>query len=184
MPNYTIYTTLEVLSPRTLDYLNVYAQPVVAVFALLTSIVCVIVLSNKRLKGPVFQHMLIDSICSTVYAFNNSFTWTFRCGSLCSYGYTYASKFFEIYFWIYIAKSIELFILLVEINLTALRLRSFSHNAKKPTELQLRVTFGLFLLCAFITCIPVVILPRAVTQIGYLKTNDSNEMTALFTAGK
>ncbi len=150
--------------------------PFVSLFALFNSLVCVIVLSNKRLKGVMFQHMLLDSIFSSVYSLSNSFTFIIRCGIFCPYGYAYYSKFYEIYFYIYIAKSVELFILLLDVNMSLIRLGSFSakRNEQRMSDWAIRTRFVGFLAISFLVCIPVFILFRTIVPIGYLVTQNAN----------
>ena len=125
----TNYTSLLSLSTRLLDTMNVYTLPFVSLFTFTCSFISMIVLANKRLKGIVYQHLLLDSIAAIIYAASNSFTFLIRCGALCSYGYTYWSKFYELHFYVYVGKSVELFILLLELNLSFMRLSSFELKA-------------------------------------------------------
>ncbi len=149
--------------------------PIVSLFGLCNSIISCIVLSNKRLKGAMFQHMLLDSIFSCVYSLSNSVTFIIRCGVYCPFGYAYYSKYYEIYFFIFIAKSTELFILLLDINLSLIRLGSFSNkrNDQKISDSALKIRFACFFIIAFVTCVPVCILPRTISLIGYLVSNQT-----------
>ena len=164
-----LYHNLLDLSTRMLDTLNVYVQPSVSGFGLICNLLNTLILSSSNLKGTIYQHLLVDAIASSFYALNNSFTFIIRCGALCSYGYAYWSKWFEIYFYIYIAKSIELFILLIEIHLAFQRISLYSIVSKRTTyKVNLKLRFSLFFPIGFLTCIFTVILPRTITLVGYL----------------
>ncbi len=164
-----IYRNVIGLSTRMLDDLNVYAQPSVSFFCLACGLLNVSILSNKTLKGMVYKHLFVVAIASCVYALNNSFTFIIRCGLLCPYGYSYWSKVYEVYCYIYIAKSLELFILLLEIHLAFQRIHSFS-NSSPVTNINLPLRFTFFFLIGFTTCVLTSILSRSITLTGYLDT--------------
>ena len=163
-----IYTNLLSLSPRILDTLNVYVQPLFGLFTLVCSLLCAIVFASSRLKGVTYQHLFLDALASAVYGLSNSWTFIIRCGALCMYGYNYWSKFYEVNCYIYIGKSLELFVLLLEIHLSYLRIASFSKEKKGKDWIPMYVRFVIFFVVAFSTCVPVVILPRSINLTGYL----------------
>ena len=156
------------LSPRILDTLNVYVQPFFSLFTLVCSMLCAITLSSKRLEGITYQHLFIDSVAATVYGLSNCFTFIIRCGALCSLGYSYWSKLYEIYFYGYLGKSLELFMLLVEIHLSYLRIASFSKENKSRAYIPIKFRYVIFFIVAFSTCVTVTILPRSIILTGYL----------------
>ena len=119
------------LSSRLLDALNMI-QPLVSLVAFASSLVYVFVCASKHLKGVTYQHLLVDSVVSTAYAALNSWTWLIRCGALCAYGYAYWSKVYELYVFIYFKQSLELFMMLVEIHLTYVKLNSFRFTSVSP----------------------------------------------------
>jgi hypothetical protein len=166
-----LFYSVENLSPRILDDLNVWVLPFVSLFALINSIICLVILSHEKLKGLVYKHLVIDSAASALYSFSNCFIFLIRCGIYCDLGYNYWSKFYEIYVFIYFGKSIELFIMMIEINLAFFRFFSFTNLHKKHVPFNIKLI--LFLLISFSTCIPVCILPRTISQIGYLASNNT-----------
>ena len=139
-----IYTNLLSLSPRILDTLNVYVQPLFGLFTLVCSLLCAIVFASSRLKGVTYQHLFLDALASAVYGLSNSWTFIIRCGALCMYGYNYWSKFYEVNCYIYIGKSLELFVLLLEIHLSYLRIASFSKEKKGKDWIPMYVRFVIF----------------------------------------
>ena len=176
-----LYHSLLNLSTRMLDALNVYAQPAVSAFALTCSLINTFILSNKRLKGVTYKHLFADSIASSVYGVTNSFTFIIRCGVLCSLGYNYWSKWYEVYGYIFINKSLELFILLLEIHLAYLRISSFS-NQKRKQNISLKIRFSIFFIIAFSTCVFSAILSRTITLTGYYDPfNEFNSTSFNFT---
>ena len=133
----TYYYNLYTLSDKTTDILNTFILPIISFFSILCGLVCVIVLSNKKLKGIIFQHMKVISIANLVYALINFFLFIIRCGRLCPYGYDYGAKVYEYYIYLTIGKSLELFVILLDLNLLMLKLRSFStkkHSKKRKLK--------------------------------------------------
>ena len=111
------YYSLEGLSARATDFLNTYILPFISLFSILCGLVCVIVLTNRRLKGVIFQHMQAISIANFFYAVINLFFFIIRCGALCPYGYDYGAKVYEYYIYLTIGKSV--------VNLVALTVFHF-----------------------------------------------------------
>ena len=166
------YYSLEDLSARATDFLNTYILPFISLFSILCGLVCVIVLTNRRLKGVIFQHMQAISIANFFYAVINLFFFIIRCGALCPYGYDYGAKVYEYYIYLTIGKSLELFVILLDLNLLILKLQSFttkkqSHKADQKTFIM----FFLFGVISLVVCIPSVTLPRSINFIGYLVAN-------------
>ncbi len=129
--------------------------------------------------------MLLDAIFSSIYGLINSFVLIIRCGTFCPYGYTYLAKIYEIYIFAYVGKSCELFILLLDINISLLRLGSFTRKNKSTSNNKMALKVVCFLIVSFLVCIPSLILPRTVDQIGYLVSNhtleDENVTRQIFT---
>jgi hypothetical protein len=171
-----IYYSLSGLSIKTIDDLNVYVLPFISSYCLLGNMICIIIFSNKIFNGIIYQLMMIESIAAILYSILNFFIFIFRCGIHCPYGYDYSSKIYELYVYIYIGKSIELFIILIDLSLSVLRYRSFSIKkkiTKADNNLKRIIMIGVFILISLITCIIIVILTRTVDQIGYLSFNQT-----------
>ena len=171
------------LSTRVLDTLN-YIQPFVSALSFISSLICAMVCMNHLLKGVIYQHLLLDSIVSTVYSALNAWTWIIRCGARCEYGYNYWSKVYELYVFLYFKQSLEVFMLLIEIHITYLKLRSFSVKSASLSPATLYARFAFFFIVSFAVGVPLIIIPRKIDLLGYLLTSPFglNDTSSNFTA--
>lgn len=111
-----VFNTKTVLSTRLADYSNVYFLPTICLFGMLTSLTSMIVSyrlhsstrHSRRVSKKELQHLcktrdyiLLNSILDFAFLLVESFLFIIRCGSLCPHGYAYASKFYEIYVYLY-----------------------------------------------------------------------------------
>lgn len=166
------YYSVDSLSSRVADRLNTFVLPFISLFAFISSLICVIVLISQRLKGIILKHILLESIANLIYAFVNSFFFLIRCGVYCAYGYNYYAKLYEYYVYIYVGKSLELFTILLDLNLCILRLYSFTKKRRnQPTNLNIKLKFLLFAIISFCVSIPAVMLPRWYNFVGFLVSN-------------
>ena len=168
------YYSLEDLSNRTIDIINVFVLPFINLYSLICTIISIIIFYNLKSRQTIHRLMLIESIAGIFYCLLNAFICLFRCGVFCSHGYSYGAKFYEIYIYIYIGKTIELFILLIDLNLSIIKYRSFSVNtrsSKKKSRMYFTVLVTAFLILSFLLNISPVILERSIHQVGYLAAN-------------
>ena len=168
------------LSTRLIDIINVYILPFINLYSFVCTILSVIIFSNRKLKGELYQYMLMESIASLIYFILNSFIFIIRCGVYCSYGYSYYSKFYELYFYIYIGKSIEIFNLLIDLHLSFLKYRSFSfkqntYDKIKKNGISLFFYFVFLIIISLVFNILAIILGRSVVQIGNLVFNTTSD---------
>lgn len=106
------------LTTRFADYSNVYLLPIVCAFGIFTSFLSILVSStrsqsyarlNKRdaqLLNKTFDYILLNSIIDFLFLLIESFLFIIRCGTLCPHGFSYAAKFYEVYFYLYFAYSL------------------------------------------------------------------------------
>ena len=170
----TFYTSLLSLSMRLIDNLNII-QSLESLILLIPSVCYAIVCMNKRLKSVTYQHLAVDSIACVFYALINSSVWIIRCGALCPYGYNYWSKMFEWYVFIYFKQTLDM---LVEIHLTYVKLQSFRNvQIRKKFSIPLYMRFILFYIYAAGVCVPLNLLPRNLTLVGYLITSNNTNVS-------
>lgn len=188
------FTSLSNLSLRATDFLNTFILPFISLLSFLCGLICIRVLMNKKLKGIIFQHMFFESIADVIYSFINFFFFIIRCGVYCPYGYNYYSKVYELYVYIFIGKSIELFTILIDLNLAILKYKSFlpqSQSSQQQTtigkfnnvEFRLRIKFLLFLMLSLVIATPSILMPRSINFVGLLITNSTkqiNQTTELY----
>ena len=108
-----IYYSLQSLSSILIDTLNFYFLPFISMYSFICNILMVIVFTNKRLNGDVYQYLLFDSLVGTFYFSISTFIFLIRCGVYCPYGYDYTSKFYELYLYFFIGKTVEVISFLI-----------------------------------------------------------------------
>ena len=121
-----VHNSTDYLSFRITDIGNTFILPPICILGVLMNLLNVIVLLQPDLKDAIFSFMLINSIADFLFLFICSFTFIIRCGVLCNSGYTYESKFFELYIYLFVGNSILLFSTLLDIVVSLNRLFSFS----------------------------------------------------------
>src|SRR5579883_2357715 len=96
-----IYYSKENFSSRFYDYSNVFFLPMVCFFGMISSILCIVgSLKKDDSKTQTFTFMLINSIVDFLFLLSQFFIFSFRCGVLCSFGYSYMTTFYKIeFFW-------------------------------------------------------------------------------------
>ena len=175
------YYSLDGLSTRTNDLLNVFIMPFLNIYLVISYLISTIILSNNKLKGDINKYFLVFSITGLSYfIMSNSLSIT-RCGSLCRWGYDYYSKLFEWFVYLYIGKSAEIFCILCQISVLKIKFDAFSaENRTKTTNNNISVKkFLLIISIYWIISLIFYVLPnfygRSIVQIGYLVSNQTTE---------
>ena len=174
-----IYYSLQSLSSILIDTLNFYFLPFISMYSFICNILMVIVFTNKRLNGDVYQYLLFDSLVGTFYFSISTFIFLIRCGVYCPYGYDYTSKFYELYLYFFIGKTVEVIIFLIDLYLCVIKYRAFSTNGppvpvnKNRDRLCFIISISSFILISILINILPTFYGRTITQIGYLASNQT-----------
>jgi hypothetical protein len=171
-----IYKSLSELSTSNLvDIVNVFILPLIAINSLITNLLCMIVFSNKFLfQHSTYKYLFYVSFSDFMFSLINSLIGIMRCGSLCSYGYNYWLKCYEIYVFLFVGRVFEVSGLLVDIKLSVSRLfafknRSLSQNNKKIERFKSNILVTL--LIGSIVMGSYSILSKQPRLFGYLNNN-------------
>jgi hypothetical protein len=175
------YYSLEKLTSRTSDVLNVYIIPLLNMYNVICYSLATIVLSNKNLKGDVNRLLLVFSILGVVVFLISNCLVIVRCGILCPWGYDYVSKFIEAFVFLYICRSLELVALFCQLNILVVKLKAFSTktrtNAQNRNNKFNKKKFLLTIISYFIISFSFFIIPslydRSIVLIGYLVSNQT-----------
>ena len=175
--NITCYESLFNITSRIADIGNVFILPFINTYGIIANILCIIVFSSNRLKGEVYLFMLLTSISDLVLALSWLSSFIIRCGVYCNFGYNYGAKKYEQIIYLYLGNTCLSFTIFSDLYLSLTKMFSLSHNMTKRTFLiqyKDRIIFILILLSILIN-IPIYLISRQVTFIGYLVTkNDQN----------
>jgi hypothetical protein len=174
------FYSLDGLSSRTNDMLNVYIIPVVNICIIIWYLISSLVLSSKNLKGDINRLLLVNSVTGVImFILSNSLA-IFRCGALCPWGYDYYSKAFEWFIYLFIGRSAEVFGIFTELNMLILKLRAFSSDARGNQSIVKKydkTKFFLLIAIYWIISLVFYILPtfygRSIVQIGFLVKNQT-----------
>ena len=172
------YYSLDGLSTRSNDILNVLIIPMVNVYIMICYLISSIVLSSKNLKGEINRLLLVNSVTGAIlFALSNSSS-IIRCGSLCPWGYEYYSKAFELYIYLFVGRSAELFGIFIELNILFLKLRSFSAKRRtgqsqilKHDKIKFILLISSYWLMSFIFFYLPTFYGRSIIKIGNLISN-------------
>ena len=172
------YYSLDGLSTRSNDILNVLIIPMVNVYIMICYLISSIVLSSKNLKGEINRLLLVNSVTGVImFALSNSSSIT-RCGTLCPWGYEYYSKAFELYIYLFVGRSAEVFGILTELNMLFLKLRSFSAKRRtgqskilKHDKIKFILLISSYWLMSFIFFYLPTFYGRSIIKIGNLISN-------------
>lgn len=164
-----IFRSLDELSEETIDLVNIYVLPAVCLIGIILNFLSIIILVRLRFKTELYKLMLSISISDFLFLLLSIFLVIFRCGRFCPYGYTYISKFYELYFYLYLGNVLLMFVLVINLLICYNRIRSFSSRSVNADSFSFRCKIFLVLLITCIANIPNYAMTRYVKKIGLLR---------------
>ena len=172
------YSSTEGLTLRVYDYSNFYLLPAICVFGITTSALNVFVLLKTGIAENIHLFMLVGSSSDLLFLLIQVFIAVFRCGVLCPFGYTYASKVYELYVYLYLGYAIVTFAAFVHISVSIDRIRLFSHSRTLPTRFHFAVRCAILFAVSAVLVMPGYALAREIVPLGVLvKTYGSGNQT-------
>ena len=164
-----IFRSLDELSDETIDLVNIYVLPFICLIGIILNFLSIIILVRLRFKSELYKFMLSISVSDFIFLFLSIFLVIFRCGRFCPYGYTFISKFYELYFYLYFGNVLLMFVLLINLLICYNRIRSFSNRTIKADSIAFRTKLILVILTTTLASIPNYAMTRYVKKIGVLK---------------
>jgi hypothetical protein len=180
--NYTNINKLPVfrnvmeLTTSYIDIGNTFILPPICIIGIITSLICIIVLKNIKLG--VNQYFYIASISDLIFSVTCFSIGFIRCGSFCSFGYSYIARIFELYVYTFLTNSCLLFSLLIDLLITIIKkLKSFSIKYRSMAKAfninENKIQISIILAVSLSVNTIIFPLTREVNQFGYLITNDT-----------
>jgi hypothetical protein len=173
-----IYTNLSGLSTIYIDIGNTFILPFITFINIITSLICLIVL--KDLNTGVNQYFLLFTISDLIFALSCVLTAFTRCGSFCSFSYSFEAKIVELYIYIFIHTSCLLFNLLVNLDLTIKKLKSFSIEYRnKSNDFSIKdnkLKISILILVSLIVNTIIYPATREIDPFGCLVTNETSSI--------
>lgn len=151
--NLPIYYSKQNLTTLYVDLSNVYLLPSICLFGIVTSFVCILV-SCKRddaTNAKSLDYIWLNSLIDFFFLIIESFLFIIRCGMLCPYGYSYVSKLYEVYVYLYAGYILITAQMLLNIQVSYERLQMFSGKLNVGKK-QLSI-FQVFGICTVISVI-------------------------------
>ena len=171
-----IYNTTSVLTNRFTDVSNLYFLPLISIYGVITNFVSILVAAKLDKDNIMNLFMLYNSILNFFFCFFCIFLAIVRCGVYCSYGYTYYSRLYELYVYLYVCYSILLATQLLQGVIAINRLLAFSKNSKKYLNESARIykwLAPLLIAFSFVFYAANVLSNRYVKKFGLLVVNNS-----------
>ena len=173
--NFPIYTNLTEITTDYIDIGNTFILPFISVIGIITSLICVIVLKN--INSGVNQYFYLASISDLIFSLINISIGFIRCGSFCSFGYSYVAKIVELYIYNICNNSCLLFSLLIDLAVTIKKLRAFSVKHRLTSKIfvikQNKTKISIVISISLSVNIIIFALTREVDQFGYYSTNST-----------
>ena len=153
-----------------------FVLPLICLFSLATNTLNIIVFSkiSRKSSNIIYKYMLANSIFDQIYLFCVSFIFIVRCGQFCEIKDTFFAKVYVHYVYMYVANSVALFSLFLEIVIV---LQRFSMLNNRDFLSSVNKTFAftaLFIFC-FIYHIP---------QLSTFEIRQTNQTLANSTFGQ
>ena len=183
VPKPIIFNSSTQLSSYYIDIINTFILPFISLIGIMTNLICIIVLKN--LKTGVNQYLLLFSISDFLFSLVCLLIGFIRCGSFCSFGYSYGSKLIELYIYIFITNSCIVFSLLIDLDVTIKKLKLFSIKYRNQIKVFLikdnKLRIFLHASISLLINIFIYFIPRQVNMFGYLKYDNSTNIEVLYT---
>lgn len=177
-----VYYSKENLTNRFVDYSNVYLLPSICYIGILTNIVCLLVTFKRDdSNAKTLDFILINSFIDLLFLIIESFLFIIRCGVLCTHGFSYGAKVYEMYMFIFAGYVLVTSQVLLNIFVSYDRLRMFS--AKKYNRKQMNI-FKIYTICFIISLFantPPYLGLKEIVPFGIFKpdTNNNSNRTEL-----
>ena len=120
----------------------------------------------------MFHYMLTFEFCECFLATILVLLSVFRCGSLCSLGYKFVTKVFELALYSYFSNVLLQLQTFLEIAFAFERVRAFSKNSSKP-KIKFRKQVIIMLITAALVTLPNYLITKSIAAFGVL--NGTNE---------
>lgn len=162
------YDSTESFSHRWYDYSNMFLLPAICVFGILTSALNLFILAKTGITENIHLYMLIGAVSDFSYLVTQVLIAWFRCGQLCPYSYSYWSKVYELYVYLYLGYVIVTFSALVDISVSIDRILLFSSNHNILSRRRFAVRCVILFITAAALVLPDYALAREIVPKGIL----------------
>lgn len=175
-----VYYSKENLTLSIADKTNVFILPSICLFGMLTSLPCIMV-SFKRdhSNAKIFDYILINSANDFCFLLVEFFVIIIRCGNLCPYGYTFASKVYELFVFQYVGYIFVTSQVFFNIYFAYDRLKMFSGKLTTQKPLNIYIVLAICtVISALVNTLPYPLF-REITVMGLYKPDPNSTYTEI-----
>lgn len=177
-----IYYSKDGLSSRFYDYSNTYYLPTVCFLGMITCTLCILGSFEKdNTKSQTLTFILINSCIDLLFLITQFFVFTFRCGTLCPFGYSYLSTLYEIEVFWFLGYALTNSQVLLGIYVSYDRLRMFS-NVVNQNKFSLYLVYAICAVLALSVNSFTFSVAYTVQEVG-LYISNTNTTDILYQAG-
>ena len=131
-----------------------FVLPFICSCSILTCLSNLIIFASLKSKNIIYKFMLYNSLSDIAYLFSVMFVFVMRCGQFCDeLKDSYAAKFYHHYIFTFVANSLGLFGILIEILISAQRIFFLTNKAFMDRR-KISVTLIGCLVFSFVFCVP------------------------------
>ena len=155
-----------------------FVLPAICLFSLITNTINIIVFYSIKSRNFTYKCMLYNSIADQLYLVIVFFVFIIRCGQFCEIKNSYFAMFYAHYIYMYVANSISLFCILIEISILIYR-----YNYLTNKIVSKKINKNVLFLCLLILCF-VYHLPQLTTfeikQVNLTRHSNSSRESVYF----
>ena len=167
-----------------------FILPLICMYSIITSLINLLVFASLKSKNIIYKIMLYNSISDIGYLVSVMFVFVIRCGQFCdNLKDSYMAKLYHHYIFMFVANSLALFGILIEILISMQRI-FFLMNRTFINRSKINLTLIGFLLFSFVFCVPQLfsfeikqitrVTKLNVTRLIYVRENVTPHMSYLF----
>lgn len=167
------------LTTRIQDLYNTFVFPTILLLGLIFNSLSIWVSlkinEKKNLKDfNMCEYMFCNGVIDLIICFLSIFLPIIRGGVYFEYCYSFASKIYEQYLYLYLDNAFILCSALIESWFTLDRLMSFDvKKTQEKNRISFKIKCLIFLIIALVACLPNYIISRNIMPIGILVTQDN-----------
>ena len=167
-----------------------FILPLICVYSIITCVINLLVFASLKSKNIIYKIMLYNSISDIAYLVSVMFVFMIRCGQFCDdLKYSYIAIVYHQYVFMYLANSLALFGIFIEILISVQRIFILTNRAY-ISRFKINSTLVGLLIFSFAFCIPQLfsfkikqiekVTKLNTTRLIYIRENMTPSMSFLF----
>lgn len=176
-----VFNNRPLLTNKFTDYSNIFLLPSISLFGIITNFLSICISNKLNKKKLINLFIFVDSILNFLLCLLSIFLPFIRCGSLCPFGYTYAAKVYELYFFSYLKHCFLLLSQVLQFIMSLNRLLAFSKKkhfqiSARSFKIAIPIIFSVSLAAQSVFYLS----NRRIKKFGLLKKSENSEHEYLY----